>query len=453
MTSVGKARPAFSGVFRNGLLVLWLAIGLALALAGRPAQAHPTPESRVWIDTTDEGLRLTLLMPLNRLEFAFKSDLTAEPDQVMRRHAQALADYVLAHVSMRSGDQLWLAQKPRLRVMGNDASADLQVVLELKAPKGADPRKGLFRYDAVTHEVMTHSVKVFLRSDWAGGMVSQVPRPLAELDSTHLEMPIDLPASSNAVSGLLSLLKDGVMHIVEGTDHLLFLLTLLLVSPLWASGGRWTGVRTAGAALRHTAAVVTAFTAGHTVALVLGSSGWLQLPSAMVELAVAATIAISALHAIRPILQRGDVAMAMAFGLVHGQAFSASLSGAGLLWQQHALALLAFNLGIELVQLVMVLVLLPLLWWFQSRFPIAGAWFRRGVGVLAFGAALWWGHDRLPPDCLSREGLVTILCSAALCVLPLWLCSRLAGAIKGDIWVAQLKGFAPTEPEPVELRQ
>lgn len=433
MTSVGKARSAMNKVFCNGWRVLWLALALALAML-LPAHAHPTPESRVWIDTTHDGLRLTLLMPLNRLEYAFKADLTAEPDQVMRLHGQALADYVLAHVSVRTGDQSWLAQKPRLRVIGNDASADLEAVLELKAPSGADPRKGLLHYNAVTHEVMTHSVKVFLRSDWAGGMVSQVPRSLAELDSAHVQMPIDLPASSNAMSGLVSLVEDGVMHIVEGTDHLLFLLTLLLVSPLVASGGRWTGVRTAGAALRHTAAVVTAFTVGHTVALVLGSSGWLQLPSAMVELAVAATIAISALHAIKPILKRGDVAMAMAFGLVHGQAFSASLSGAGLLWQQHALALLAFNLGIELVQLVMVLVLLPLLWWFQSRFSRAGAWFRRGVGLMAFGAALWWAHDRLPPEYLNREGLVTILYTVALCVLPLWLCSRLAGAIEGATW-------------------
>jgi len=414
-------------MFRNGLRALWLA--LALALTACPAHAHPTPESRVWVDTTPDGLQLTLLMPLNRLEFAFKSDLTVQPDQVMPRHGQALADYVLAHVSVHSGNQAWLSQRPQLKVVGNDASADLEAVLVFKAPKGADPRKGVMHYDAVTHEVMTHSVKVFLRSDWAGGMVSQVPRPLAELDTEHTELAIDLPRSSTATSGLLQLLEDGVMHIVEGTDHLLFLLTLLLVSPLVALGGRWAEVRSASGALRHTAAVVTAFTAGHTVALVLGSSGWLQLPSAMVELAVAATIAVSALHAIKPILKSGDIAMALAFGLVHGQAFSASLSGAGLLWQQHALALLAFNLGIELVQLAMVLVLLPPLWWFQSRFAQAGAWLRRAVGLLAFGSAMWWAHDRLPPEYMNRDGIQTILGGLALCVLPLWLSARLASAL------------------------
>ncbi|CAH0351715.1 hypothetical protein AQB9606_02380 [Aquabacterium sp. CECT 9606] len=377
-----------------GWAVFWLA--LVLALVGRPAQAHPTPESRVWIDTTHEGLRLTLLMPLNRLEFAFKSDLTVEPEQVMRRHGQALAKYVLAHVSVRSGDQPWALEQPRLRVIGHDASADLEAVLELRAPSGANPRQGLLRYDAVTHEVMTHSVKVYLRSDWAGGRVAQVPRPLAELDSTHVQMPFDLPASSSPMKALAGLVEDGVMHIVQGTDHLLFLLTLLLVSPLVASGGRWTGARPARATLRHTAAVVTAFTVGHTVALVLGSSGWVQLPSALVELAVAATIAISALHVLKPMFKRGDVVMALVFGLVHGQAFSASLNGAGLRWQQHALALLAFNLGIELVQLAMVLVLTPLLWWVQSRHPRVGARLRQAMGLLVFGAALWWAHERWP---------------------------------------------------------
>lgn len=409
-------------------MALWLA--LALAMFARPAQAHPTPESRVWIDTTGEGLRLTLLVPLNRLEFAFKADLSTEPDQVMRRHGQALADYVLAHVAVRSGDRLWLAGKPRLRVIGHDASADLEAVLELQPPKGADPRQGLMRYDVVTHEVMTHSVKVFLRSDWAGGQISQVPRPLGELDATHVRLPIDLSGSSKATSGLVQLAKDGVMHIIEGTDHLLFLLTLLLVSPLMASRGRWSEVRSASGALRHTAAVVTAFTVGHSVSLVLGSSGCLQLPSAMVELAVAVTIGVSALHAVRPILRQGDVAMAMAFGLVHGQAFSASLSGAGLLWQQHALALLAFNLGIELVQLVMVLVLLPLLWWVQARFPRTGTALRQTAGWLALGAAAWWARDRLPPASLSGDGVTTLLGGVALCVVPLWLCARLAGRLR-----------------------
>jgi hypothetical protein len=442
MTLALKAEQSMPLMFRNGLMVLWLA--LALMLATRPAHAHPTPESRVWVDTTSEGLRLTLLMPLNRLEFAFKSDLTAQPDQVMNRHGQALADYVLAHVAVHSGDQAWVAQKPRLKVVGDDVNPDLEAVLELKAPKGADPRKGLLHFDAVTHEVMTHSVKVFLRNDWAGGLVSQVPRPLAVLDSTHVEWPIDLPKTSTATSGLLQLLEDGAMHIVEGTDHLLFLLTLLLVSPLLAWRGRWAKVRSASSALRHTAAVVTAFTAGHTVALVLGSSGWLQLPSAMVELAVAATIAISALHAIKPILWSGDIAMALAFGLVHGQAFSASLSGAGLLWQQHALALLAFNLGIELVQLALVVILLPLLWWLQSRFVHAGAWLRSGVGVLAFAAALWWAHDRMPDAYMSREGINIIIGSAALCVLPLWLCARLANRLSAQqdtlaVWPATMK--------------
>lgn len=421
------------------LRALWLTC--ALVLAPSLAQAHATPESRVWIDTTQAGMRLTLLMPLNRLEFAFKSDLISEPDQVMASHSTALSDYVLKHVSMRSGERAWLAQPPKLRVIGSDASADLEAVIEFEAPEGADPRKALLRYDAVTHEVMTHSVKVFLRSDWAGGMVSQAPRPLAELDSERTQLTLDLPAHASAMSGLLQLVADGAMHILEGTDHLLFLLTLLLVSPLVAQRKRWAGVRSAGGAMRHTAAVITAFTVGHTVALVLGSSGLLQLPSAMVELAVAMTIAVSAWHAIKPVIQSGDITMALAFGLVHGQAFSASLSGAGLPWQQHALALVAFNLGIEAVQLAMVLALLPPLWWFQSRFFQAGSWSRTAIGALVLLAALWWARDRLPMQWISQEGLQTILGGAALCALPLWAC---AGAIESLRKVTRRKAASST---------
>lgn len=352
------------------------------------------PESRVWIDTTPEGLRLTLQLPLNRLEYGFGQPLADFADSLLAQHGAALERYLQQHVGVRSGAVDWTMQRPQLEVIGHDASAELQAVLELHAPAGADARAPTLRYDAITHEVRTHRVLVFLRNDWAGGFAGEAPLPLGELDHGHASLPIPL-AQAHAGAGVLRLLQGGALHIAEGTDHLLFLLLLLLVAPLAACGRRWSGARPVREALRHTAWVVTAFTLGHTATLVLGSTGVLNLPSQAIEVAVALTIVVAAVHAWRPLFARAEAAMALAFGLVHGMAFSASLSGAGLTASQHALALLAFNLGIEAIQLMLLLAVLPPLIMIARRQPGAFAVLRRAAAAVAFVAALLWVAERL----------------------------------------------------------
>jgi hypothetical protein len=333
---------------------------LALALLAWSALAagHPMPESRVLVDTRPDGAVLTLQLPLNRLEFAYGQPLADTPSDVLARHGEGLARYLLQHVGARSGNMGWQALKPQLTVVGQDSSAELQAVVVLRAPPGADPRRFTLLYDTITHEVRTHRGLVYLRKDWEAGHVAEPMQLLGTVDAQHNTLGVEL-GDARPGSGFRSLLAHGMQHIAEGTDHVLFLLTLLLVAPLTRSGRRWAAARSAGDALRRLLAVVTAFTAGHSVTLSLGSLGLITLPSVVVETAVAVSIAVAAVHALRPLLPEGEIWMAGGFGLLHGLAFSASLSGAGLTPGQHALALLGFNLGIEAMQLMIVLAVAP----------------------------------------------------------------------------------------------
>jgi len=373
--------PAFVAL----LSMLWAAI----------AAAHPMPESRVWVDTLPAGLTLTLQLPLNRLEYGFGQPLADQPDTVMARHADALARYLLQHVRARSGDADWQVLRPQLEVVGHDASAELHAVMELRAPPGADPRTPTLLYDAVIHEVRTHKVQVFLRNDWVGGFTGQAPLLLGELSHGRSTLPIALPGQARTGASVWQLFKAGALHIAEGTDHLLFLLLLVIVAPLGVSGGRWNTVRPARSALRQLAWVATAFTAGHSVTLALGSTGVLVLPAQPVEVAVAVSIVIAALHALRPFFANGEVAMALGFGLIHGFAFSASLSGAGLSAGQQALALLAFNLGIEAMQLALLAIVMPLLLWLSRQGPTVYARVRRYTSAAGGLLAVVWVVQRL----------------------------------------------------------
>jgi hypothetical protein len=376
----------------------WLRRCAALLFAcwSLACNAHPMPESVVWLDTAPDGLVLTALVPLNRLEFAFGRPLTDQPETVAERYGAALSAYLLQHVGARSGGDIgpgWQVLRPRLSVLGRGAAAELQAVFVLRAPPGVDARAPQLLYDVVTHEVRTHRVQVYLRNDWAGGHAGAAPLPLGELRHGTGELAVRLPRARSGAA-FASLAWEGLVHIATGPDHLLFLLTLLLVAPLALCEGGGLASRPWRAAVVHTGGVVTAFTAGHTATLVLGSIGWLNPPQQPVEVAVAATIAVAARHAWRPLFARGDAAMALVFGLVHGMAFSSSLSGAGLTPWQHAQALFAFNLGIEAMQLVVIaLVLPPLLFIATARAALFDR-LRRALAVLAGVLACAWIADR-----------------------------------------------------------
>lgn len=387
------------------------------------AHAHPMPESQLWIDTTPAGMTLTAQLPLNRLEFAFGHDLTTQPATVLDRYADALAAYLLLHVGARSGEVGWQVLRPHLALVddgsGRRGPAELRATFELRAPAGADPRRPELLVDAITHEVRTHRIQVFLRNDWNAGFAGQAPLLLGEFSYGHNRLAIPLDRVHGG-GGMASLFAGGIVHIAEGTDHLLFLLMLLLAAPLAAARGRWAGLRAPGAAVRRTAFVVSAFTLGHTVTLVLGSTGLVTVPEQPVEVAVAATIAIAALHAWRPLFARAEAWMALAFGLVHGMAFSANLSGAGLTPWQHAQALLAFNLGIETMQLIALAVALPPLLVLGALRPVAYGHARRALALLSGALAVAWIAQRLEwvdfgaPAWLGDGGALPLLLAGLL---------------------------------------
>jgi hypothetical protein len=182
-------------------------------------------------------------------------------------------------------------------------------------------------------------------------------------------------------------------HIAEGTDHLLFLLALLLPAPLLVFGSFWAGF--AGA--RHSALqilkVVTAFTVGHSITLALAALGLVRVPSRPIEVLIALSILVSAAHALRPIFPGREAGIAAFFGLIHGLAFAATLGELGLGWRERLGSILAFNLGIESMQLVVVATIMPSLV-LMSR-TRAYALLRIGGAFFAGFASLGWIADRL----------------------------------------------------------
>lgn len=177
----------------------------------------------------------------------------------------------------------------------------------------------------------------------------------------------------------------GFEHILLGFDHLLFVLALLM---LVQGVGRLVGA-------------VTAFTVAHSLTLAGVTFGWVGLPSAPVEAAIALSIAFVAAEIIRAkagrpgLMQRWPWAASFAFGLLHGFGFAGALSEIGLPQEAVPLALLMFNLGVEAGQLAFVAAMLALAAaWRLARPHVQGDWMAQAWRAPAYGigiiASFWW---------------------------------------------------------------
>jgi hydrogenase/urease accessory protein HupE len=196
-------------------------------------------------------------------------------------------------------------------------------------------------------------------------------------------------------SGTVGFIRSGVDHILFGLDHILFLFSLLLMALITRStNGGWQP-RPLRDGLLYTATIVTSFTIAHSVTLIGAALGWFELPGRLVESIIAASIVYVAIeNVVRPDPPRRFV-VTFVFGLIHGLGFASMLRPL-LPPEQVVGPLLAFNVGVELGQLAIVVVLLPLL--FGLTRLIGADRYRRFV--LPTGAAL-----------LSAIGLI-------------WLCER-----------------------------
>ena len=153
---------------------------------------------------------------------------------------------------------------------------------------------------------------------------------------------------------------EGARHIWEGTDHLLFLLSLLLpglmltVQPAQSTGSskRFTD----SPALRFALKVITAFTIAHSITLAFSVFGWVSLPEKLIESMIALSIMVSALLNLQNRFRFSHWKIAFLFGLIHGMGFANGLKDLGLSSFYCLETLFAFNLGVELGQLSAVTV-------------------------------------------------------------------------------------------------
>ena len=158
---------------------------------------------------------------------------------------------------------------------------------------------------------------------------------------------------------------EGVWHIWIGIDHILFLLSLLVLAPLVPSRQRvtdWPAVERLRTSFMDVLTVVTAFTVAHSITLAAAILGWVNPPVAIIESVIALSVILAALNNLLGWFSLKRWRLAFVFGLIHGFGFANVLLDLALPAQQLALALGGFNVGVEIGQMAIVLAFLPVAW-------------------------------------------------------------------------------------------
>jgi hypothetical protein len=420
------APPRLARRLLAGAAAVLALIAVLLGVA-TPASAHVVPTSLVVLDVHSSGVDGTVRIPLDDLEAATGIDLGDDPSAALGAHASAIRAYLRKHMSLTSADGTWTTSVGALHVgtseqLGTGEYPVLTAAITFTSSAGAEVRRFVLHDDAIVHRVVTHQILVSVRQDWASGQVGTTRSVGSiQVDTVTGAIPtltVDLGTGS-AWQGSTGMVSLGASHILEGTDHQLFLLTLLLPAPLLVAGRRWAGAGPPRRAARRIASITLAFTVGHSITLAVGTLG-VVVPQGPVEALIAVSILVAAVHAARPIFPGREALVAGSFGLIHGLAFSATLRELDLSGGELVLSLLGFNLGIELMQLVIVVLVLPPLCVLARTASFARL--RLGAAALTGVAAIGW--------LLARIGVANAIAGAAdglLAATP-WLVVVLWGA-------------------------
>ncbi len=335
-----------AGPFRYGC---WLALFICLAVG--TASAHTQSSAYLMIQASPTGVSGQWDLALRDLEDAVGLD--ANDDGVitwseLRDRKAAVCAYALS----------------RLHIEGDGKPGTL-VVRELLVDNHSDGAYAVLRFDVeglgrptglgINYQALFDidpKHRGLLRLENGGQTTVGVFSPETPDQQFDLGAPSHTP--------FFTFVEQGIWHIWSGYDHILFLLSLLLPGVLRRKDGHWEPVPAARPAFMNILKIVTAFTLAHSITLSLATLGVVHLPVRLVESSIAATVVIAALNNVYPFFAERGWMVAFGFGLLHGFGFANALADLGLHTGQMAATLFGFNLGVEIGQLTIVAVFMPL---------------------------------------------------------------------------------------------
>ncbi len=356
-------------------------IALAAILFATSACAHKPSDSYLTLQRDGASLRGQWDIALRDLDAAIGLDTNGDGDITwgeLRARQADIAAYALARLALRSGGEPCVLRAGPPRVDHHTDGSYAVLALD-----------GTCAADGPTLNV--HYALLFDIDPQHRGLLQFVEHGASRstvFTADRAQQVVGGDAGS-ALGQFATYVREGVWHIWLGFDHILFLLSLLLPAVLVRRNLSWQPTASFRHAFVGVAKVVTAFTAAHSITLSLAALGVIALPSRWVESAIAASVVLAALNNLRPLVGESRWIAAFAFGLIHGFGFAGALQDLGLPTGSLALSLAGFNVGVELGQLAIVAVFLPLAYAARATLMYRRVALGGGSAAIAAIAAVW----------------------------------------------------------------
>ncbi len=357
------------------------------------ASAHDGNSSVIYLDVFPDGSAqgqiehpVGLLNDLFDLELDLKESTTADIAAI----EGAVRSYNSDNLSIVSDDgtQWDITFTGEVDTLETENQIYAAFLFDIETVFDSAPRIFEVTFDGIVRDE-THFASVVMRTDPVTGTFlneGEAVPGFIDANNPTLAINLDDPNMWKAFTGTVSL---GMEHIFIGTDHILFILVLLLPAVmLFSLTDGWRPVPTFKDGLWRVLKIATAFTIAHSITLTLGGLEIIELPSKLVETVIALSIIATAFHNLRPVFANREALIAFAFGIFHGFGFAGLLSDLGIGRGQRVLSLLGFNIGVEIGQAFIILLLFGTLF-LLSRTVFYPFVLRYGSIVLAAIAGIW----------------------------------------------------------------
>lgn len=367
------------------IFIRHLLCGVCLFLVST-AQAHQLSTSYITLDATNDS-QFTGSWQINvtDLEQQIAFDLNQDGDiawhEITAKHS-AISDFVLTSLTAKSIDEQACAfsSSAPLQLDSHFNQPYVVIALQLACPTAA------------SNDALTLAYTAFFETDANHKAIVTINQQTRVISKDNPAQTFDF-ATSSYLTTFNQYVYQGVLHIWLGLDHILFLIALLLTCVLVRKTSKWQGIESKATIFKHTAWIVTAFTLAHSITLTATAMQLVSPNSRWVELGIAISVLFAALNNIWPLVIRlGWVTFA--FGLLHGMGFASVLGELGLSSDYQLLSVLAFNLGVEIGQLAILVVALPVLIWARNY-----QWYQKWVmpaGSLVIAIiAVQWSLERI----------------------------------------------------------
>ena len=355
------------------------ALALFLVVWATNASAHKASTSYLQLRVNGTEVSGRWDIALRDLDYALALDTDGDTLLTwgeVRRQQSRIADYALRRLTVRTDQDNCELSVERLQIADHSDGRYASLALAGHCP----------------HEPVSLSLNYQLLFD-----VDALHRGLLNLDFRGSHSGLFAPeervlrynaAGASSLTVFTQYFRAGVWHVWTGWDHMLFLGGLFLPAVVRRHGREWQPATSLKVAVTDTAIMATAFTLAHALTLSLAATGLFSPPTRWVESGVAASVMFAGLNNLVPMVYRGLFGLAAAFGLIHGAAIAGALIELGLPPGDRVWSLLAFNLGVEVAQLAVLLAVIPVSFicrrspWYRWLVLIPGSLFITVVGLL-----------------------------------------------------------------------